>query len=169
MVPDYQSLMLPILKLASDRKEHRIGDVVQTLGAQLNLSEAELGEMLPSGRQPVFNNRVHWAKTYLSQAKLLEITRRAHFTITQRGIDVLAANPERLDNEVLQKFAEFRDFQRRAHSAEGEQAETPTSPAGLVATDAVAPLSSTRTPDEVLRGIVAHLDTALSSELLSSI
>lgn len=61
MIPDYQSLMLPLLRLAEDRREHRIGDVIEPLGKQLGLTQSELDEMLPSGRQPVFNNRVHWA------------------------------------------------------------------------------------------------------------
>jgi restriction endonuclease Mrr len=64
-IPDYQSLMLPVLKLAGDGREHRMSDVVDTLATQLNLTESEREELLPSGKQPVFNNRVHWAKTYL--------------------------------------------------------------------------------------------------------
>src|SRR5262245_61871589 len=85
MLPDYQNLMLPILQFASDGREHRIGDIIEPLGRKIGLTAGEVAEMLPSGRQPVFNNRVHWAKTYLAQAKLLEITRRAHFRITDRG------------------------------------------------------------------------------------
>jgi len=91
MIPDYQSL-LPLLRLAEDGREHRISDVIEPLGKQLGLSQVELDEMQPSGRQPLFNNRVHWAKTYLAQAKLLEITRRAYFRITDRGRAVLARN-----------------------------------------------------------------------------
>jgi restriction system protein len=68
--------MLPVLKLASDGAEHRISDVVDSLAEQLKLSDSEREELLPSGKQPVFSNRVHWAKTYLTQAKLLIGTRR---------------------------------------------------------------------------------------------
>ena len=85
MIPDYQSLMPPLLRLAEDGREHRVALVIEPLGKQLGLSQCEMMEMLPSGRQPMLNNRVHWAKTYLAQAKLLEITRRAHFRITDRG------------------------------------------------------------------------------------
>jgi restriction system protein len=84
-IPDYQSLMLPVLRLASDGVEHRISDAVDSLAEQLKLSDFEREELLPSGKQPVFNNRVHWAKTYLAQAKLLIGTRRAFFKITDRG------------------------------------------------------------------------------------
>ena len=89
MIPDYQTLMLPILQLASDGQEHRISDVIEPLGKKFGRTPDEFEEMLPSGRQPIFYNRVHWAKTYLAQAKLLEITRRAYFRITDRGRDVL--------------------------------------------------------------------------------
>jgi restriction endonuclease Mrr len=80
-----QTLMLPILQLASDGQEHRISDVIEPLGKKFGVTPDEFEEMLPSGRQPIFYNRVHWAKTYLAQAKLLEITRRAYFRITDRG------------------------------------------------------------------------------------
>ncbi len=100
-IPDYQSLMLPVLKLAGDGREHRVSDVVDTLASQLKLTEAEREELLPSGKQPVFNNRVHWAKQYLVQARLLVSTRRAFFKITERGRSILAENVERIDTKFL--------------------------------------------------------------------
>src|SRR5882757_535764 len=102
--------MLPVLKLASDGAEHRMSDVVDTLGSQLKLTEAEREELLPSGKQAVFNNRVHWARTYLVQAKLLEATRRSFFKITERGRSVLAENVERIDAKFLRRFEEFNVF-----------------------------------------------------------
>jgi restriction endonuclease Mrr len=72
-------------------------------------------EMLPSGRQPILNNRVHWAKTYLAQAKLLEITRRAHFRITDRGREVLREN---VDVRLLERFPEFNEFKQRARNSQ---------------------------------------------------
>jgi restriction endonuclease Mrr len=117
-IPDYQSLMLPVLKLAGDSDEHRMSDVVDALATQLNLTEAEREELLPSGKQPVFNNRVHWAKTYLAQAKLLISTRRAFFRITERGRSVLAENVERIDAKFLRvcpetsgRIAEFSEHE----------------------------------------------------------
>src|SRR5258705_13544268 len=109
-IPDYQSLMLPVLKLASDGGEHRMSDVVDALADQLKLTEAEREELLPSGKQPVFNNRVHWAKQYLVQARLLVATRRAFFKITERGRSVLAENVERIDAKFLRRFDEFNAF-----------------------------------------------------------
>src|SRR6266481_3424391 len=91
-VPDYQSLMLPVLA-ASSKGEVRIGDVAAQLAEELKLSPEERGELLPSGKQTIFSNRVHWAKTYLSKANLFEITRRGYFKITDRGEDVLRSHP----------------------------------------------------------------------------
>src|SRR5260370_35050536 len=102
--------MLPVLKLAGDGSEHRMSSVVDSPASQLKLTEAEREELLPSGKQPVFNNRVHWAKQYLVQAKLLVATRRAFFKITERGRSVLAEKVERIDAKFLRRFDEFNAF-----------------------------------------------------------
>jgi len=85
LIPDYQSLMLPVLKVAS-AGEVKVSDVVKKIADQLGLSDEERNELLPSGRQPVIYNRVQWAKTYMSKALLIESTRRGHFKITRRGV-----------------------------------------------------------------------------------
>src|SRR6478752_2750837 len=95
-IPDYQSLMLPVLA-ASSKSEVRIGSVVDEIADQLGLSLEERSELLPSGQQTVFSNRVHWAKSYLSKAQLIEITRRGYFRITPRGLAVLQAPPPKID------------------------------------------------------------------------
>ena len=165
MIPDYQSLMLPLLRLAADGREYRIGSVIEPLGKTLGLTSSELGEMLPSGRQPVFNNRVHWAKTYLAQAKLLEITRRAHFRITERGQTVLAKKPTKVDVQLLEQFPEFNEFQQRSRDSQSgsalasntEKHSTPD------------PTSDLATPDELLRSTISSIEAALSGELLDRI
>ena len=110
-VPDYQSLMLPVL-VASSKGEVRIGDVVNQLAEELTLSPEERGELLPSGKQTLFSNRVHWAKSHLSKAQLVELTRRGHFKITPRGEAVLKSPPASIDNKFLMQFEEFRQFKR---------------------------------------------------------
>lgn len=99
-VPDYQSLMLPLLS-NSTPEEARFGDFVDRLADQLELSPEGRTELLPSKGQTVFNNRVHWAKTYLSKAGLLENTLRGHFRITPRGQQVLDTHPSRIDVAFL--------------------------------------------------------------------
>src|SRR6266851_9022003 len=100
-IPDYQTLMLPVVKVAGDGQEHRIGDVVNQLAGEFGLTEEERQRVLPSGMQLTFANRVGWAKTYLVQAGILEATTRAHFKITARGKKVLTEGPSRIDNEYL--------------------------------------------------------------------
>ncbi len=110
-IPDYQSLMLPVLS-ASLNGERRIGEVVESLAEQLGLTPEERAQLLPSGNQTIFANRVHWAKTYLGKAGLIEGTRRGYFKITSRGQQVMAAKPARVDNSFLSQFDEFKKFSR---------------------------------------------------------
>jgi len=114
-IPDYETLMLPVLRIAGDGKEHRIGDVIEQLADEFRLTADERQQLLPSGKQATFSNRVHWARTYLVQAGLLEPTRRAHFRITERGKQALSQAPARIDNEYLLQFPEFIKFRERNH------------------------------------------------------
>jgi len=109
-IPDFQSLMLPLLSFAADGEEHSVREAREHLAANLELTDEEREELLPSGRQPVFDNRMAWAKTYLQQAGLLATPRRAHFQITERSWQVLAAKPAAIDNRLLDRFREFVEF-----------------------------------------------------------
>ena len=95
MIPDYQSLMLPLLKLISDGQEHRYRDLIEDLASEFGVTDEDRKELLASGNQLVFDNRVGWAKTYLKKAGLLESPRRAIFVITEVGLETLASNPDR--------------------------------------------------------------------------
>ena len=163
MIPDYQSLMLPLLMVAGDGAEHRIGDVIPLLGTQLGLPEAELSELLPSGKQTIFSSRVQWAKTYMVQAKLLEITRRAHFRITERGREVLAQKLGKIDIQLLERFPEFQDFRTRSRESQRTPTTGPVVPLEVEATGKLA------TPDELLRTTIADLDAVIAGELLDRI
>jgi len=156
-IPDYQFLMLPVL-LASSEGEVRIGAVVERLAAQLGLSPEERSELLPSGKQTVFSNRVQWAKSYLNKAALIEITRRGHFQITDRGRQLIARNPVQIDNKLLMQFEEFRRFRDRSAQSGGEQADSP-----------LATLEDQQTPDELMRTAHEQIDTALAQDLLERI
>jgi restriction system protein len=157
-VPDYQSRMLPVLTV-SGFDEIRIGDAVNRLAEQLNLTPDERSQLLPSGTQTLFGNRVHWAKTYLAKAGLLESTRRGHFRTTDRGRQVIAAHPARIDNEYLNQFAEFRQFKEKSASEidVGAQTVEPT----LV--------SRTETPDEIMRVAHKQVESSLGQDLLDRV
>ena len=110
-IPDYQTLMLPLLQLSKDRSECHFLEVIDFLAAKFGVSDVERQELLPSGAQPIFVNRVSWARTYLKKAGLLTYPKRGFIQITERGEDVLARNPVRIDNKMLRQFTEFLDFQ----------------------------------------------------------
>jgi restriction system protein len=112
-IPDYQTLMFPVLRLASDRKEHQLRAVTEALGDGFALSSEEPKELLPNGSQFVFANRVGWARTYLKQAGPIDSSRRGFFRITQRGLDRLQEKPLRVDVKLLERFSEFLEFRNR--------------------------------------------------------
>lgn len=131
-IPDYQTIMLPLLRLAGDKKEHKISDLVETLAQQFNLQEEERKELLPSGQTFVFGSRVGWARTYLKKAGLLDSQKRATIIITDRGLNVLKQNPSQIDVKFLKQFPEFIEFQSikkdediSANVIEGSQTQTP--------------------------------------------
>ena len=111
-VPDFQTLMRPLLEEYGAGGERRIADVRGVLAARLGLTEEELAERLPSGLARTFDNRVGWAATYLYRVGLLARPRRSVYAITERGRQVLAANPERVDLGVLSQFPEFAELAR---------------------------------------------------------
>ena len=88
-IPDYQSLMYPLLRLAGDKEEHKLRDATDELSIQLKLTEEEKEEQIPSGGQSIIHNRVGWASAYFKKAGLLESTRRGYFKITERGVNVI--------------------------------------------------------------------------------
>ncbi|MEQ8851711.1 restriction endonuclease [Gimesia sp.] len=112
-IPDFQTIMLPLLKHISDGKIHTVRILKDTLADYLELSDEERQKLLPSGQQTVFHNRVAWAKTYMERAGLLETVTRGQFTITDRGREVLNSSVDRIDQSFLLQFDEFRDFKSR--------------------------------------------------------
>ncbi len=100
-VPDFQSFFKPLLDIAADGEEHSVKEARQKIAASFSLSSEDLAELLPSGTQTKFDNRVAWAKSYFVQAKVLESPRRAHFKITDRGKQLHAKHQERIDNKIL--------------------------------------------------------------------
>jgi restriction system protein len=137
----------------------RIGSVVEELADQFALTPEERSELLPSGKQTVFSNRVHWAKSYLSKAGLVEITRRGHFKITERGQRLLDDRPSHIDNKLLMQFEEFRQFKERSN----EDIE----PANQVALPSID--DQRQTPDETMRAAHRQIETALAQDLLDRI
>lgn len=125
-IPDFQSVMRPLMDLISDGREHSMREALDRLAEHFELAEEERKRLLPSGQQELFTNRVAWAKTHLRMAGLLEATARGVFRITSRGTELLRTSPERIDLRLLQKqagYLEARGRKREKPTANGEQAK----------------------------------------------
>lgn len=157
-IPDFQTLMLPVLN-ASKNGEVKIGDVVETLADSLELTPDERSQLLPSGRQTTFANRVHWAKSYLNKAGLVRITRRAYFEITEEGINVLNSNPDKINIEYLKKYPDFQQFRDDSNQHNSNATDNDTQEES---TDSL-------TPDEKIRKAAQNLERELAIELLGKI
>lgn len=103
-IPDYQSIMLPLLKLAEDGKTRHLRAAVVILAQHFELTDDEIRELVPSGQQPKFHNRVTWARSYLKKAGLLETPKRGYFLITEQGRQALARKPSKIDKKFLEQF-----------------------------------------------------------------
>lgn len=157
-VPDYQTLMLPVLRAAANG-EVKISDVVERLAMDFGLTEQDRAELLPSGKQTTFGNRVHWARTYLKQAGLVDATRRGHFQITQRGKEVLASGTQRIDAKFLNQFPEFQAFKERSISEQDERDSTDLRQSEVLA----------ETPDDQIRTAAQIIHDALGREIIDRI
>lgn len=156
-VPKYDELMKPLLIAVSDGETYKMKDVTALLAEQLNLSSDDLAEMLPSGRQTVFKNRVGWAKTYLKKAGLLDSPARATIVITNAGKQVVADNTEKIDSKYLEQFPSFVDF------ASAPEPLDDSNPASEV------PKPSDLTPDDQLEDAYKEINDSLASDLLSEV
>jgi restriction system protein len=153
MIPDYQSLMRPVLECA--RKEPRkISDVVEEISSNLTLSVEERHQMLPSGKQTTIANRIHWARSYMKQAGLVRNIRRGWFELTDRGRSVLDDPTISVNSKYLEQFDEFQEFKSR-----GKENDEKTS----VREDTETPAN---TPDENLQAAHKRLDAALAANLI---
>lgn len=159
-IPDYQTLMSPVLQLASEG-EQRVADVVDLIADRLELTEEERQRLLPSGRQRVLHNRLHWAKFYLTKAGFLSSPGRGRFCITQAGRELLAQNLTRIDVSVLMRQPGFREFYRNEGSSASNSSEAASAP-GL-------PDSGTTTPEEQIEAAYQTLESTLRADLLDRI
>lgn len=153
-VPDFQSLMQPLLSTLQDGGDHAITSIRGDIANHFALTNEDIEERIPSGRVTTFQNRVGWATTYLYRAGLIERPKRAVYRITDRGQQVLAENPKRVDLGVLSQFEEFVEFRQAGSTKSG--AEPLTSASDL-------------TPEERIEDSYGELRTALAEELLDRI
>jgi len=153
-IPDFQTIMLPLMKLSSDGKERPLAEIREALSRIFGLSQEELSTLLPSGTQPVFNNRVAWASIYLHRTGLLRRPKRGCYQITERGHEVLKENPQKININFLDKFPEFVEFREMKK--------------GKSAVAAIIESSETN-PEEALESAFQELQHTLASDILQSV
>lgn len=154
-IPDYQTLMFPVLKSVADGKEHKFREIADSIAKNFGLTEEELGCLLPSGNQSIFDNRVGWAKTYLKKACLIEYKGKGVLKITERGKQVLKDSPQKIDNKFLKQYDEFNEFQNKVNPKEEKQ-ETETD-------------YKNQTPEELIETAFHDFQKSLAEELLDKI
>lgn len=154
-IPDFQTIMLPLLRFSGDLKEHSIREAVDFLATEFQLSDEELRELLQSGQQETFANRVNWAKTYLKKAGLIHSTRRGYFQISERGINDLQKKPSRIDIKFLRQYREFIDG-FKPHLKQDLSEELPIQ-------------NEQATPTDTIEAAYQKLQAELASDLLEQI
>lgn len=157
-VPDYQSVMLPLLQFAAQKRaETSTSEAVEALAKEFGLTEDDLKEMLPSGIQSTFINRVGWASTYMKKAGLLEATRRGFYQITDRGRDLLRKQPKTINVRLLKQYPEFLEFQQLKGTRSGDKGHDSKGTSDI----------STATPSEALEAAYENLRDELADEILA--
>ena len=157
-VPDYQSLMLPLLKTTADGNEHSLSEAIEALAQLLHLSDQDRKELLPSGKQRRFDNRVHWARTYLVKANLMISTGRSKFRLTEQGAKVLKDSPPQITVKYLERFPDFMEFKNKSTKTNG----------GTEASQDIAEKIN-QTPQEILETSYQSLRQNLAQEILEHI
>ena len=157
-IPDFQSLMRPLLEAHADGMEHLNRDLVTRLGEQFGLTDEERREMLPSGGARLFDNRIGWAKSHIMQAGLLAAPRRAISIITERGRQALRLQPERIDLRILNEYEEYREFRSRRKTTGDEVTDTTE-----------LEIQDSQTPEELLENAYLQVRRQIESELLAQL
>lgn len=157
-IPDYQSTMLPLLRATEDGEEHSLRETIEFLANEFNLTDEERKELLPSGQQAIFDNRVGWACTYMKKAGLLESTRRGYFLITERGREVIKRNPKVINDRFLTQFPEFLEFQTRKSKKSTSNKN-----------DKKFDIVESDTPAEIIESAYQSLRNSIASDLLDTV
>jgi restriction system protein len=157
-IPDYQTIMLPLLEATASKKNHRFQDLVENLAKKFKLTEKQLKELLPSGSQPIFDNRVGWAKTYLKKAGLLKSEKRGFIEITDKGLEVIKKKPSKIDNKFLEQFDGYIQFKSVKKDKNNE-----------TTIKELEEIEDDKNPEELLEFSFLKLNEELANEVLEKV
>ncbi len=156
MIPKYEEIMLPLLKFLEDGQEHSLTEIHDALAKHFALTNQELREKLPSGKYPVFRNRVSWARTYLKHAGLLNSPKRGYLRISDKGLLLLKEKPQKITSKFLLKYDAFVEFKSKSKKKNNQRSSV------------VKPIvnDTDQTPEESLEYAYEKLHSELSKEIL---
>lgn len=154
-IPDFQTIMLPLVQFASDDKEHSLREAIDYLANYFQLTKEERKELLPSGRQATFDNRVGWSRTHLAKAGLLNSTRRGYFEITQLGKQILEQKPDVINMAFLKRYPDYIEFIRPSTQDEKTAVSDET--------------DASQTPEEAIESAYQRVREELAKEILATI
>jgi restriction system protein len=158
MIPDYQTVMLPLLQFLSDEKEHHVSESISYVAKHFNLTEEEINKLLPnSGKKKVINNRIHWARAHLRMAGLIDNPKKWVIRITQRGCDLLKENPQKLSLRMLKE--KYEDYEAKIESSKYRKKEEVNSTGE----------DTTQTPEEMIELAYQNIKSSLEQEVLSKL
>jgi restriction system protein len=160
-IPDYQTLMLPVLRLTAEGYG-RVPDMLPVIAKEFAITDDEMVRLLPKGRTTVIASNAHWARTYMSKAGLVRPLRRGVFEVTERGRIVLAEKPKRIDNSLLRRFPEFTAWLERSAGRSGESESVASDSDNLQIT-----VAQKTTPTQRIAEARAELEAALADDLLA--
>lgn len=158
-IPDYQTIMLPLLQHTADGEIYTSRGLKGPLADHFGLTAEERERMLPSGQQTYFHNRLAWAKTYLDRAGIIQNVSRGRFTITDRGRELLNSNVAQIDNSTLLQFPEFKEFCSRSKSSDDKEFQSAT----------ISSEQDAQTPEEALQLAYKRVRDDLAAEIIDQI
>ena len=150
MIPDFQTLMLPVLELLKNGNPVKLSDMVNIMSDKYNLTEEERNEWLPSKVQKTMYNRVAWAKQYLVNSELIESPERGSFVITQKGLDVLGQNPNKIDLRFLKSLDNENNIETKSEISDTH-------------------IEENKTPEELMENAQSLYFESLQKELLAKL
>ncbi|MBI5438800.1 MAG: restriction endonuclease [Nitrosomonadales bacterium] len=156
-IPDFQSLMLPLLRMLAGGREYSVQETVDLLALQYQLTEEEKSQLLPSGRSPIFYNRIAWAKAHLKRAGLIERPRRGYYKISEIGEKVLESSPAVINLRFLKQFPEYVAIREREE------------PSGESQQDSTIFADQLETPEELIEDGAREIRRNLAEEILQRI
>ncbi|KXS44255.1 MAG: restriction system protein [Methanolobus sp. T82-4] len=157
-IPDYQTIMLPLLNSLEDKTTYKISELTEILADEFDLTDEEKQRKFESGSSKIFRNRVRWARLYLKKAGLVDDPKRGYLVITDKGLAALKSNPEKIDVDFLKKYPDFIEFKYPDKNKEETQIDVRS-----IDTEKV----EEKTPDELLEEGFLLINNSLAQDLLS--